>query len=162
MEITLIAAMAHGRVIGKDNAMPWHLPADLRHFKALTLGKPVVMGRLTFDSLGRPLPGRHNIVLSRDPQLQLAGVTVVASPEQAIAAAGDVAELMIIGGAQIYHQFLPLATRLELTLIDLQVEGDAYFPAYEDGSWQQISSETRDADADNPHACQFVRLERCR
>lgn len=162
MEITLIAAMADGRVIGKDNAMPWHLPADLRHFKALTLGKPVVMGRLTFDSIGRPLPGRHNIVISRDPQLQIAGVTVVASPEQAVQAAGDAAELMIVGGAQIYRQFLPRATRLELTLIDLLVDGDAHFPAYDDGSWQLVSSETRPADADNPHPCRFVRLERCR
>lgn len=160
MEITLIAAMAAGRVIGKDNAMPWHLPADLRHFKALTLGKPVVMGRKTFESLGRPLPGRHNIVVSRNPQLQLEGVTVVATPEQAIVAAGDVAELMIIGGAQIYRQFLPLATRLELTLIELQVEGDTHFPAYDDGSWQQVSSEQLAPDANNPHPCQFIRLER--
>ncbi len=160
MEITLIAAMAAGRVIGKDNAMPWHLPADLRHFKALTLGKPVVMGRKTFESLGRPLPGRHNIVVSRNPQLQLEGVTVVATPEQAIVAAGDVAELMIIGGAQIYRQFLPLATRLELTLIELQVEGDTHFPAYDDGSWQQVSSEQLAPDANNPHPRQFIRLER--
>jgi dihydrofolate reductase len=158
MEITLIAAMAAGRVIGKDNAMPWHLPADLRHFKALTLGKPVVMGRKTFESLGRPLPGRHNIVVSRNPQLQLEGITVVATPEQAIVAAGDVAELMIIGGAQIYRQFLPLATRLEL--IELQVEGDTHFPAYDDGSWQQVSSEQLAPDANNPHPCQFIRLER--
>lgn len=156
----MIAAMADQRVIGKDNQMPWHMPADLQHFKKVTLGKPVVMGRLTYESIGRPLPGRLNIVVSRNSELSIEGVTVVSSIEQAKAVAGDVDELMVIGGAKIYQQCLPMADRLYLTHIDLSVEGDAHFPDYQQYSWQELESESHPADEKNSHAYRFVTLER--
>ncbi|QYJ78143.1 type 3 dihydrofolate reductase [Shewanella acanthi] len=140
MRIAMIAAMANNRVIGKDNQMPWHLPEDLRHFKAMTLGKPVVMGRKTFESIGRPLPGRHNIVISRQADLVIEGVTCVTSFEAAKAAAGECEELVIIGGGQLYAEFLPLADKLYLTEINLDVEGDTYFPDWNDGQWQVTES----------------------
>ena len=130
MIISMIVAMAHDRVIGLDNKMPWHLPADLQHFKKTTLGKPVIMGRKTYDSIGRALPGRLNIVVSRDSSLNIAGVTCVTSVEQALAAAEGVEEVMIIGGATIYEHFLSVANRLYLTFIDLETKGDTRFPDY--------------------------------
>lgn len=141
MRIAMIAAMAKNRVIGKDNQMPWHLPEDLKHFKAMTLGKPVVMGRKTFESIGRPLPGRHNIVISRQAEYAPEGVTVVSSFEQAKVVAGQCEELVVIGGGQLYATLLSVADRLYLTEIELDVEGDTYFPAWDDGSWQLVSSE---------------------
>ncbi|UJL42717.1 type 3 dihydrofolate reductase [Shewanella vesiculosa] len=140
MRIAMIAAMANNRVIGKDNKMPWHLPEDLRHFKAMTLSKPVVMGRKTFESIGRPLPGRHNIVISRNSQLSIDGVTCVQSFDDAVAAAGDCDEIVVIGGGQLYQQLLPKADILYLTLIDLDVDGDTLFPDWDDGSWQLQNS----------------------
>ncbi|AZG74393.1 type 3 dihydrofolate reductase [Shewanella livingstonensis] len=140
MRIAMIAAMANNRVIGKDNKMPWHLPDDLRHFKAMTLSKPVVMGRKTFESIGRPLPGRHNIVISRNRQLSIEGVTCVESFEQALVAAGDCDEIVVIGGGQLYQQLLPKADVLYLTLIDLDVDGDTVFPDWNDGSWDLQNS----------------------
>ncbi|GAA4884234.1 type 3 dihydrofolate reductase [Ferrimonas pelagia] len=152
--------MAKDRVIGKDNQMPWHLPADLRHFKAVTMGKPVVMGRKTYESIGRPLPGRHNIVISRQSDLVLDGVTVVADIEAAVAAAGSVDELMIIGGGQLYGTLLERADRLYLTLVDLAVEGDTQFPDYQQLPWNEIAREHRLADERNPYAMDFITLER--
>lgn len=140
MRIAMIAAMANNRVIGKDNKMPWHLPEDLRHFKAMTLSKPVVMGRKTFESIGRPLTGRHNIVISRNSQLSIDGVTCVQSFDDAVAAAGDCDEIVVIGGGQLYQQLLPKADILYLTLIDLDVDGDTLFPDWDDGSWQLQNS----------------------
>lgn len=142
MRIAIIAAMAHDRVIGKDNQMPWHLPEDLRHFKQMTLGKPVVMGRKTFESIGRPLPGRHNIVISRQSDYAPEGVTRVSSFKEAVEAAGNCEELVVIGGGQLYREILPQADRLYLTEIDLQVEGDTRFPEWNDGSWQQVYEES--------------------
>ncbi|AAN56632.1 type 3 dihydrofolate reductase [Shewanella oneidensis MR-1] len=141
MRIAMIAAMANNRVIGKDNKMPWHLPEDLRHFKAMTLGKPVVMGRKTFESIGRPLPGRHNIVISRQADLQIEGVTCVTSFEAAKRVAGDCEELVVIGGGQLYKQLLPQADRLYLTQINLDVDGDTFFPAWEDNEWQKTETQ---------------------
>ncbi|WP_163932134.1 type 3 dihydrofolate reductase [Paraferrimonas sp. SM1919] len=141
MQISLIAAMAHNRVIGKDNQMPWHLPEDLQHFKKMTLGKPVVMGRKTFESIGRPLPGRHNIVISRNPDYQPEGVTVVDSFEKAYQLEKDTEELMVMGGGQLYLQTLPKADNLYLTFIDLEVEGDTQFPHWDDGCWTQVWAE---------------------
>ena len=135
MQIALIAAMANNRVIGKGNQMPWHLPEDLRHFKAMTLGKPIVMGRKTFDSIGRPLPGRHNIVISRQEGLVIEGATCVTSFEAAKKAAGDVDELVVIGGGQLYAMTIGIADKLYLTEIDLEVEGDTFFPEWDDGTW---------------------------
>lgn len=140
MRIAMIAAMANNRVIGKNNKMPWHLPEDLRHFKAMTLGKPVVMGRKTFESIGRPLPGRHNIVISRQVDLVIEGVTCVTSFEAAKQAAGDCEELVVIGGGQLYAEVLPQADILYLTQIDLEVEGDTYFPEWDEDHWQETES----------------------
>lgn len=160
MIVSMIAALAHDRVIGLDNKMPWHLPAELQLFKRATLGKPVVMGRSTFESIGRPLPGRLNIVMSRNAAYQAEGVTVVATLDEAVKAAGDVEELMIIGGATIYQQCLPMANRLYLTHIDLQTKGDTWFPDYTEFAWNEIESESYDADEKNKHSYRFSLLER--
>lgn len=146
MKIAMIAAMANNRVIGKDNQMPWHLPEDLRHFKAMTLGKPVVMGRKTYESIGRPLPGRHNIVISRQADLIIDGVTTVTSFDDAKLAAGDCEELVIMGGGQLYEMLLPQADILYLTEIALDVEGDTYFPEWNDGSWHEVSRDVAEND----------------
>lgn len=162
MQISMIAAMAHDRVIGLDNQMPWHLPADLAHFKRVTLGKPVLMGRKTFESIGRPLPGRRNLVISRNPDYQADGVEMVSSVEVALARlqGEGVEELMVIGGGHLYAQLLPRADRLYLTRIDLAVEGDTRFPAFDDGRWQLVESEPHAADEKNPHPYRFETWQR--
>ncbi|KXO11954.1 Dihydrofolate reductase [Moritella sp. JT01] len=160
MIVSMIAALANNRVIGLDNKMPWHLPAELQLFKRATLGKPIVMGRNTFESIGRPLPGRLNIVLSRQTDYKPKGVTVVATLDDAVVAAGDVEELMIIGGATIYNQCLAAADRLYLTHIELTTEGDTWFPDYEQYNWQEIEHESYAADDKNPHDYRFSLLER--
>lgn len=133
--IVLVAAMANDRVIGIDNTLPWHLPEDLKHFKAVTLGKPVIMGRKTFDSIGRPLPGRLNIVITRQTDWQQDGVTVAHSLPDALALVGDAPEVCIIGGANLYAQALPLADAMALTHIALDITGDARFPAWDAQQW---------------------------
>ncbi|MEP4890273.1 MAG: type 3 dihydrofolate reductase [Aliiglaciecola sp.] len=161
MLISMIAAMAKNRVIGADNSMPWHLPADLGHFKRTTLGKPVVMGRKTYESIGKALPGRLNIVISRDPEYTLRDATVVPSCEDAVTAAGEVEELMVIGGGTIYNHFLPLCHRLYLTEIDLDVEGDTYFPDYTKAAkWELIETESHGPDEKNKYNYQFLTLKR--
>jgi dihydrofolate reductase len=161
MKISMIVAMAEDRVIGLDNKMPWHLPGDLKFFKRVTLGKPVIMGRKTYQSIGRPLPGRTNIVLTRDKDLQIEGVTCVQTVEQALALVQDAAEVMVIGGATIYQQFLPQASRLYLTFIDLKVAGDTQFPDYQAvAKWREIEREAHLADEKNSSNYQFVTLER--
>ncbi|QCR37187.1 type 3 dihydrofolate reductase [Nissabacter sp. SGAir0207] len=161
MIISLIAALAVDRVIGMENAMPWHLPADLAWFKRNTLNKPVIMGRKTFESIGRPLPGRHNIVISSHPG-DHDGVTWATSVEAALAEAGDAAEVMVIGGGRVYDQFLPRADRLYLTHIDAEVEGDTHFPDYEPDEWESQFSEFHDADDNNSHSYCFEILDRRR
>ena len=157
----MIAAMAKNRVIGKNNDMPWHMPADLAHFKKVTMGKPVIMGRKTFESIGRPLPGRQNIVITRDQQWQHAGVDVVNSPQEALDKLIGVEEVMVIGGGNIYQQFLTLADQLFLTFIDLDVEGDTQFPDWQEvGNWQQIEHEQHFSDEKNAYNYQFVTLQR--
>ncbi len=149
--ISLIAAMDRNRAIGKGNALPWHLPDDLKHFKHITLGKPVVMGRKTFESLGcRPLPGRRNIVVSRNG-FAAEGAEVFASLEEALAAAqAEAEEVMVIGGAQIYQQALPRADRVYLTRVETEVEGaDAWFPELDD-SWQLCGQEAHPVDEKHP------------
>ncbi|MFP7410010.1 type 3 dihydrofolate reductase [Aeromonas veronii] len=162
MKISMIAAMAHDRVIGKDNQMPWHLPADLAHFKRVTLGKSVLMGRKTFESIGRPLPGRRNLVISRNPGYQAEGIEVVGSVEAALAllAGSSVEELMVIGGGHLYAEMLPSADCLYLTRIDLAVEGDTRFPAFDDGQWQRVDCESHPADEKNPHPYSFETWQR--
>ena len=159
MIISMIAAMADNRVIGKDNQMPWHLPADFAWFKRSTMGKPVVMGRKTYDSIGRPLPGRLNVVISRDESLEVEGVTTVTSIEKALELVSDVDEVMIIGGGSIYESCLPKADKLYLTYIDFAVDGDTQFPEWGEG-WKQSFSETYQSDEKNKHNMEFVILER--
>ncbi len=158
--ITLIAAMANHRVIGIDNRLPWGLPEDLKHFRRMTMGKPVMMGRKTWDSIGRPLPGRHNIVVSRQPELQIDGASVVGSIEAGVAAAGEVPEVMVMGGASFYQQLLPQATRMVLTLIDLEVMGDAWFPAWNPAEWRELSTEEHHAASEPSYSYRFVELVR--
>jgi len=162
MTVSLIVAMAHGRVIGQGGALPWHLPADLRHFKSLTMGKPIIMGRATHESIGRALPGRHNIVLTRQADYAAEGCTVVSTPEAALeAAAKDGAdEVMIIGGAAVYEAFLPMTARLYLTEIDADLTGDTRFPVIDFDEWEEASRELRPADDKNPYPHAFIRYER--
>lgn len=158
--ITLIAAMAHHRVIGYNNQMPWHLPADLRHFKDCTLGKPVIMGRKTFDSIGKALPGRPNIIISRDPTLSREQCQIAHSIDEALALVTTAPEVMIIGGANLYAQMLPLASQLYLTFIDHEFVGDTFFPQWEASEWQIINREDFLKDEKNPYDYSFVTLER--
>jgi dihydrofolate reductase len=161
-----MVAVASNGVIGRDNSLPWHLPEDLRYFKRTTLGKPIIMGRKTFESIGRPLPGRPNIVVSRSVDLTASGVTVVDSLAlalangQALAAASGAEELVVIGGAQIYAAALPLASRLYVTEVHAMVEGDTWFPPLDPAHWQEIAREEHPATADNPYPYAFVVYER--
>jgi dihydrofolate reductase len=163
LDITLIVARAQNGVIGRDGGMPWHLPADLRRFKALTVGKPVVMGRKTFESIGKPLPGRHNIVLTRQAGWAAPGVTVVPNLAEAVVAAGldprVRAEVMIIGGAEIYALALPVATRVELTEVDAAPDGDTILPAFDPARWQEVAREAHPP-ADGQPGFAYVTLER--
>ncbi len=158
--ISIIVAMAENRVIGNDNSLPWHLPADLKHFKAMTVGKPIVMGRKTWESLPGKLPDRTHIVVSANSDYQAEGCVVVHSLEQALTAAGDVPEVMIVGGAMLYAQALPLADRLYLTLVEMQVDGDTRFPEYDAEQWQEVERQRYPADDRNPYAYSFVTLSR--
>jgi dihydrofolate reductase len=160
MLISIIAAMDRNRIIGRDNELPWHLPADLRWFKEHTYGKPVVMGRKTYESIGRPLPGRDNIVLTRDQDLQLVGCIVVHSVEQALMIADNSEEIMIIGGAQLFSRFISIADRMYLTLIDAKFEGDSLFPAYDASEWIEIHRNEVTRSDDNIYPLQFLILER--
>ena len=159
MIISMIAAMADNRIIGKDNQMPWHLPADFVWFKRCTMGKPVVMGRKTYESIGRPLPGRLNIVISRDESLSIEGVTTVTSIEQALEVAGDVEEVMISGGGAIYSACLPLATKLYVTHIEAAIEGDTQFPDW-GNEFKETYSEAYQADEKNAYNMRFTILEK--
>jgi dihydrofolate reductase len=152
--------MGNDRVIGIDNRLPWRLPADMKHFRVLTLGKPVLMGRKTFDSIGKPLPGRTNIVVSQDPDFHPAGVTVARSLAEALSAAHEAEEIMVIGGASFYAQLLPEAQRLYLTEIHHDFAGDAFFPAWNPGEWHEIKRVDHAADGDNIYPYSFVTLAR--
>ncbi|HKJ94841.1 MAG TPA: dihydrofolate reductase [Gammaproteobacteria bacterium] len=158
--ITLIAAMTENRVIGRAGTLPWRLPADMQHFVRSTRGKPVVMGRRNYDDIGRPLPKRRNIVLSRDAAFTAPGCIVVGTAEAAIEAAGDAPEVMIIGGEQIYRLFLPLAHRIQLTVAHTRLEGDTYFPELSPTEWREADREEHPADTDNAYAMSFLVLER--
>ncbi|MFC4424680.1 dihydrofolate reductase [Deinococcus navajonensis] len=159
-ELVAIVAMTENRVIGRDGGMPWHLPADLAHFRRLSVGKPNIMGRKVYDSLGgRPLPGRDNIVLTRNPAFEAPGCVVAHSPQQALQAAGDVPEIAILGGEEIYRLYLPRLTRVELTLIHTTLEGDTFFPEF-DGTWTVVAERERPADERNRYALTFRTLKR--
>lgn len=155
-QISIIVAMAKHRVIGKDKDMPWHLPADLKHFRVKTEGKPIIMGRKTYESIGRPLPKRHNIIVSRNADYEAEGCDVVDSLEAAVKIAGDVEELFIIGGGFLYEQTIDQADRLYLTFIDVEVDGDTFFPPYEQLSLTQVAHEKHLKDEKNPYDYEFV------
>ena len=159
--VELVVAVTENNVIGRGNQLPWHLPADLKHFKSLTLGKPVLMGRKTYQSIGKALPGRLNIVLTRSSDFSPGDCVVVAGLDGARAAAGAESALMVIGGADIYRQCLPLARRIHLTLIHTRIEdGDTIFAGWRGAEWELKSSERHDADQKNPYAYSFITLER--
>ena len=158
--LSLVAAVDRNLAIGRDNQLPWHLPDDLKRFKALTLGKPVLMGRKTAESLGRALPKRENLVLTRSDRVPFEGMRAVASLDEAFCVAGD-AELMVIGGGEIYALALPFARRLYLTQVDTAVAGaDAFFPRIDRDQWQEIGRETHPADERHAHAFEFVDYQR--
>lgn len=143
--ISIIAAMARNGVIGVDNRLPWHLPEDLQHFKALTMGHHIVMGRKTYESIGRPLPGRITVIVSRDPTYRVAGCLTAHSPEEAIRMSGDDQEVFFVGGAELYAQALPLADRLYLTEIQADFPGDARFPDFDRAAWVERQRERRES-----------------
>jgi dihydrofolate reductase len=160
-ELELVVAVSQNDVIGRRNQLPWHLPADLRHFKSLTFGKPVLMGRKTYESIGKALPGRTNIVLSRSAEFSPPDCIVVATLGAARKAAGAQASLMVIGGADIYRQCLPLARRIHLTLIHADInDGDTVFAGWRDAEWGASSRERHEADEKNAYAYSFITLER--
>ena len=157
--ITLIAAMGRNREIGLDGRMPWHLPAELQHFKQTTMGKAILMGRKTWQAIGRPLPGRQNIVVTRNPDLEAPGADVCTS----LSAAIDVSrsgEIMVIGGGQLYTLALPLAQRMILTLVDIQPDADTWFPEWEDSQWRQTGERHYPAGDNNGPGYRIVELER--
>ena len=164
IDLVLVVARARNGVIGRDGAMPWHIPADLKRFKRMTVGKPVIMGRKTFESIGKPLPGRQNIVLTRDSAWRAEGVTMVGNLAEAVAAAGldpraRADGIMVIGGAQVYADALPSATRVELTEVDADFEGDTVLPGFDPGRWREVAREAHPADGDVPGYA-FVTLVR--
>jgi dihydrofolate reductase len=161
MMITLVVALDRNGLIGRAGDLPWRLPADLAHFKKVTLGKPILMGRKTFASIGRPLPGRRNVVLTRNDEFSAEGVDVCHSIEQVQELLAGAGEIMVIGGAEIYRAFLPLAGRMVVTLVDGAFEGDTWFPAWPPGAdWCCRGREQREADGKNPHAMEFLWLEK--
>ena len=158
--ISLIVAASTNNVIGANGVLPWRLSDDLRRFKEITMGKPIVMGRKTWDSIGRPLPGRQNIVITRQPDFVADGCDAVGSVAEAISAADDAAEIMVIGGSEVYELFLPDADRLYLTRVHAEIDGDAFFPAISGEDWRLIDDEHHAADERNEHAFSFQLFER--
>ena len=159
MEVSLIVAMDAGRWIGVDGKLPWHLPADLRHFKALTVGKPIVMGRKTHDSIGRALPGRENIVITRDPHYSSPGCVIMHSLHAVLQRYSEADEVMVIGGAEIYSCALALANRLYVTIVHTEVRGDVRFPFSLERQWRVAARTDHKADAENAHDYSFVIFE---
>ena len=160
MILSFVAAMDRNRVIGTNNALPWNMPADMKHFRDLTRGKPVIMGRRTFESIGHALPKRPNIVITREADFKAEGCAVVHSIDEAIRAAGNAPEAMVIGGGVIFKEFLPRANRMYLTLIDHDFDGDIYFPEYDAREWHEVSRESHEPDDKNPYPYTFITLER--
>ena len=158
--ISIIAAMAKNRVIGIDNTLPWRLPADMAHFKALTMGHHIVMGRKTYESLGRPLPGRTSVIITRSPDFEAPGCIVAGSIEQALAACRGDAEVFVIGGAELYRQALTFADRIYLTEIQAEFAGDAFFPEFDRGAWKETQRVACEPDEKNSLACHFVVYDR--
>ncbi len=160
-KVVLIVAMARNHVIGKDGALPWHLSEDLKRFRSLTMGHPIIMGRKTYDSIGRALPGRRNIVISRDTSLTIDGVETAASLPDALQLTAGTEVVFVIGGQQIYQLALPVADRIELTLIDHDFDGDVLFPEFDPAKWSGSHRESHE-DAASGLKYDFVRLDRIR
>ena len=166
MKISLVWAMAQNRIIGRNNNLPWHLPEDLKYFKRITLGKPVIMGRKTFGSIGKPLPGRTNIVVTRNADFSAEGVKTVNSLSAAKALCESIGEIdgiseaMVIGGAEIYTQAMPVADRLYLTEVHANVDGDTFFPEFDRSLWKEVAREDFDASGPNPYAYSFIVLDK--
>lgn len=167
-QLSLVVAMAANYTIGRDNQLPWRLPKDLAYFKRVTMGHPIVMGRKTFESIGRALPGRQNIVVTHQPGWSAQGVDVAHSLQQALALAGSganaagVSQVMLIGGAQLFAQALPQAQRLYLTWVHAEVQGDTFFPQVDFGQWREVEREDCFADASNPFDYSFVVYDRAK
>lgn len=162
MKLSLIAAVSDNGVIGFKGKLPWKLPADLQYFKKITMGHPIIMGRKTYESIGRPLPGRRNIVLSRVKHLSILGCEVVSTLEAALEKFDQTEEVFVIGGESVYKEALPYAHHLYLTQVHAQVEGDTYFSQYEKSVWKEVSREDHDADEKNEYPYSFVILKACR
>ena len=158
--ISLIVAMDRRGVIGMDGALPWRLSGDLRNFKAITMGKPIIMGRKTHESIGRPLPGRQNIVLTRQKGYTAQGCDVRHDVEDALAACAGAEEVMVMGGAALYEQFLPRAGRIYLTRVQAEVDGDTHFPQFDESVWNEVERQDSQADADNEYPYSFLVLEK--
>ena len=160
MSLSIVVAMDKNRLIGKDNKLPWHLPADLAYFKKITTGKSIVMGRKTHDSIGRPLPNRRNIVISRNSKTLITGCEVLTNIDEVLSITKDEDEVMVIGGASLCEQLLPQVSRLYITKIEGKFDGDVYFPEYDESDWRQVSCESHLPDDSNLYAHHFIVLER--
>ena len=160
MKVAIIVAMDKQGLIGRDNDLPWKLSADLKYFRRVTMGKPLVMGRNTHESIGRPLPGRKNIIVTSNTDYHVEGCTVVQSLEQALLACDDAEEVMVMGGASLYEQLLPQADRGYLTHVNVELEGDTWFPQWNKDQWQEISREDHEADEKNQYPYSFVVYDR--
>lgn len=160
--LSAILAMSDNRVIGKNNQLPWHLPADLKHFKTITTGHSILMGRKTYESIGRPLPNRNNIIITRNATLHIPGCTVVTTLDDALQQAKRESnkEIFIIGGAEVYQQLLPHTERIYLTLVHGTFSGDTFFPELDHHEWKEIERIDHHADANNAYPYSFIRLER--
>lgn len=162
MKLSIILAMGSNRAIGEKNTLPWSMPADLKRFRDITSGHPVIMGRKTYESIGHPLPKRLNIVVTRDQSLVIPGCTVVHSLDEALMTTGDAEEVFVIGGAQLFTEALPRADRMYLTFIHAEFPGDVFFPEYDSAQWSEVSRKDHASDDANPHSYSFVTLERAR
>lgn len=160
MKISLIVAAAMNNVIGRDGGLPWHISEDLKRFKQLTVGKPIIMGRLTHESIGKPLPDRRNIVISSQQDLTIDGCEVVTTPEDALKLAGAAEEVMVIGGGKVYEQMLPKADRIYMTRVHTSVEGDTYFPELDEDEWQLVAKEDFPADDSGKPGFSFLIMDR--
>jgi len=160
MRLSIVVAMDDNRLIGKGNGLPWHLPADLAFFKKITTGNSILMGRKTYDSIGKPLPNRRNIVITRNPEISIKGCEVVNSIEKALSITQDEEEVMVIGGVNLFEQLLPDVNRLYITHIEGEFEGEAYFPYYDENDWLEVSCESHQVDEKNKYAYQFSIMDR--
>jgi len=160
MKVSMIVAASANNVIGANVGMPWHLREDLRRFKEITMGKPMIMGRLTFESIGKALPGRRSIVITRQVDYQQEGIEVVTTPDAALELAGDAEEVMIIGGGEVYKQLLPMTDRIYLTRVHAEFDGDTFFPEINEDEWRIVSSEPLPPNDERPFSISFQTLER--